>query len=419
MNDKEVSNEIVKGDPKEKNKVISEGHRRYYGRNMPVQKYLSRFLSSGKVVDYPGVNHKDKRGTNKGVQGVKKKDEVPVVKVHNQFDALDTVEESDHIDNNNEAKNNDEQQQQNCDGYQTHSRNDQGRIEVVDYPGVNDKDKKGTNKGVQGVKKKDEVPVVKVHNQFDALDTVEESDHIDNNNEAKNNDEQQQQNCDGYQTHSRNDQGRIEVSNEIVKRDPKEKNKVISERHRRYYGRNMPVQKYLSRFLSSGKVVDYPGVNDKDKKGTNKGVQGVKKKDEVPVVKVHNQFDALDTVEESDHIDNNNEAKNNDEQQQQNCDGYQTHSRNDQGRIEGVKKKDEVPVVKKKDEVPVVKVHNQFDALDIVEESDHIDNNNVAKNNDEQQQQNCDGYQTHSRNYQGRIEGSSTKQWVEQYIESL
>ncbi|KAK4352851.1 hypothetical protein RND71_028369 [Anisodus tanguticus] len=129
MNDKEVSNEIVKGDPKEKNKVISEEHRRYYGRNMPVQKYLSRFLSSGKVVDYPRVNHKEKRGTNKDVQGVKKKDKVPVVKVHNQFDAFDTVEENDHIDNNNEEKNNDEQQQQNCDGYQTHSRNDQGRIE--------------------------------------------------------------------------------------------------------------------------------------------------------------------------------------------------------------------------------------------------------------------------------------------------
>ncbi|KAJ8556545.1 hypothetical protein K7X08_035678 [Anisodus acutangulus] len=123
MNDIEVSNDIGKGDAKEKNKVIPEGHIRYYGRYMPDQKYLPRVLSSGKVVDYHGVNHKEKRETNKDVQGVNKKDD------HNQFDALDTVDESDHIDYNNEVHNNDEQQYHNCDGSQTHYSNDQGMIE--------------------------------------------------------------------------------------------------------------------------------------------------------------------------------------------------------------------------------------------------------------------------------------------------
>ncbi|KAJ8531921.1 hypothetical protein K7X08_011844 [Anisodus acutangulus] len=86
---------MIKGDVNGKNKENSESHRRYLGRT--VQKYLPRVLSSGNVVECPSTTHKAKIGSIKGVPGDNKKGEGPVVKVYNQFGALDKVDEDDEI----------------------------------------------------------------------------------------------------------------------------------------------------------------------------------------------------------------------------------------------------------------------------------------------------------------------------------
>ncbi|KAJ8552721.1 hypothetical protein K7X08_020114 [Anisodus acutangulus] len=93
-----IYEEVVKNNDNQEDYVVKEKgkqvqFKRYYGRNHP-QIFRPKVLSSGKVVDYPNGNNKDKRSNKCDKGQAKKIAAVEVqVQVQNKSDILNVVEE--------------------------------------------------------------------------------------------------------------------------------------------------------------------------------------------------------------------------------------------------------------------------------------------------------------------------------------